>query len=174
MAKGNLKQTGALQHNPNGTVTVPTTTRGRFADAWAQAGIKVRQAGGRLGHPLLGFFVQGRNGNGKPLLGFAVHGKNAALGDFAVVEGPTGKSFARASNGSLWTPVTQRDNVKYYQLPPALEPGTAITPGLVKGPTGLQFYRDGKGSLYLPLNMKRDGLTTNDLPPVLEPTSTTE
>jgi hypothetical protein len=74
----------------------------------------------------------------------------------------------RSSKG-LWTPVTQRDNVKSFQLPPALEPGSPIKPGLVKGPTGMTFYRGQDGSLWLPMNMKRDGLTTNDLPPVLAP-----
>jgi hypothetical protein len=145
------RQAGRMIQREDGQVSVPIEKR-RLPTGLGEAAIRARLVAGKVGHGLLASLK-----------------KDAPAGDFTTLEGPTGRLFARASDGSLWTSVTGRDRLKYYQLPPAPEQGAAIPPGLVKGPSGITFYRDGKGLLYLPVNMKRDDLTQDDLPPAPPP-----
>jgi hypothetical protein len=84
---------------------------------------------------------------------------------FREVTGPTGKSFVRAPDGKLWTLVSTR-RVSAKDLPPE-------GAGRLTGPTGKAFYRAPDGTLYQPMDMKRDRLHPNDLPPSAETPSFT-
>jgi hypothetical protein len=107
------------------------------------------------------------HGHGTPIL-------DGVFIPFMNVRGPTGKMFIREeSNDELYTPISRADGIAEGDLPPTLEPGRTIVPGLVKGVSGnVTFYRDAKGALYLPLTqqrMQRDHISEGDLPPVPEP-----